>query len=167
MERYFETLQQPEYVHVLLNHLPLTGLFVALVGLVASICLNHRTALLLALALVAVLSLSAWPVAHFGDKGYDRVLAMADEAGGDYLKHHMELAERWLPLFYVTAAAAAAAIVVGWKKPKYLRPAAGAVAVLAASSLLAGAVIADYGGQVRHREFRHGLPPSAGDTARE
>lgn len=160
MADFAKALQQPEYVHVLLNHLPITGLFVAWIGLVVAICLNNRFALRLSLVLVVVLSLSAWPVAHYGEEAYDRVLSMSDDVGGRYLEHHQALAERWIFLFYVTAAAAVAALVVGWRWPRFSRWAAGAVALLAAASLVAGAVIAEYGGPVRHREFRYGPPPA-------
>jgi len=160
MEGLAKALQQPEYVHVILNHLPITGLLVALVGLLIAICVKGRATLIFALAMVGVLGLSAWPVAHYGEQGFDRTLAMSDEAGARYLEHHQVLANRWIFLFYLTSGAAVAAMMVGWKWPRYLRLAAGLVAVLALSSLVAGAVIAEYGGQIRHREFRHGPPPA-------
>jgi phosphoglycerol transferase MdoB-like AlkP superfamily enzyme len=158
MEGFSKAIQQPEYVHVLLNHFPITGLFVAWVFLAAALVLNNRSAQFLGLGLVALLALSVWPVAHFGEAGYDRVLAMSDDAGGQYLKHHAELADRWAFLYYVTAGVAAGALVAGWRKPKWLRPASGLVVLLAAASLVAGAVIADCGGKIRHREFRYGPP---------
>lgn len=155
-----KALQQPEYVHVLLNHLPITGLFVAWSGLVVAVALNNRFATRFSLVLVAALSLSVWPVAHYGEEAYDRVLSMTDEVGGQYLEHHQTLAERWIFLYYVTAAAAVAALVVNWKRPRGARWSAGAVIVLAAASLVAGAVIAEYGGPARHREFRYGPSPA-------
>jgi hypothetical protein len=160
MEGFSKAIQQPEYVHVLLNHFPITGLLVALVFLVVGIWGNNRVLLTVSLAAVSVLALSAWPVAHYGEQAYDRVLSMSDEAGGEYLKHHEELADRWVFLFYVTAGAAALALIVAWKKPGYLRLATGIVALLAIASLVAGAAIADCGGKIRHREFRYGPPPT-------
>jgi hypothetical protein len=159
MAGFSKALQQPEYVHVLLNHFPIIGLFVALWFLVANLFINHRPSLFLALALVAVLSLSVWPVTEYGERGYDRVLAMSDDAGRQYLKEHRELADHWVFLYYLTAAAAAGALVAGRIKPKWLRPTAAGVAVLTVASLVAGAVIADAGGKIRHREFRYGPPP--------
>jgi len=165
MEGLSRGIQQPEYIHVLLNHFPITGLFVALLFLLAAAAINNRSAQFVGLALVAILALSVWPVAHFGEEGYDRVLAMSDDAGGQYLKHHAALADHWIFLYYITAAAAAAALVAGWKKPKWLRPASVMVAVLTVASLVAGAVIADCGGKIRHREFRYGPPPVSQDES--
>ena len=167
MEGFSKAIQQPEYVHVLLNHLPLTGLLIAVVFLLIAWVINHRTSLLIALALVGLLSLSVWPVAEFGEEAYDRVLSMADDAGGQYLKYHAQLADHWLFLYYITAAAAAAAWIVGWKKTKMLRWAGGMVAVLAVASLAAGAMIAEAGGKIRHREFRYGPPPPRLENSEE
>ena len=106
------------------------------------------------MGMVSLFALSAWPVFEYGQGGYDRVYSMADDAGDAYLKQHKELAERWVWLFYVTAAVSVAGIVVSWKWPKCLWVTAPAVTVLTVTSLVAGAVIADYGGKVRHPEFR-------------
>ncbi|HNQ72652.1 MAG TPA: hypothetical protein PKN95_03480 [Verrucomicrobiota bacterium] len=159
MNEFFKTLQQPEYVHVLLNHLPIIGLFVALLGLGAALFLKPRAPLFLTLALVGLMALSVVPVKRSGDRGADRVLAMSDDEGQAYLKYHEQLAQRWLFLYLLTALAAAGTFVVGWKWPRRFRLAASGVLLLGLASLVAGAVIADYGGKIRHREFRNGPPP--------
>ncbi len=159
MQGFSKLFQQPEYLHILLNHIPITGLFIALGFLLAGVCIRKRFMLGAALVAVALLSLSVWPVAHYGERAFDRVLSMSDDAGGQYLRYHQELADRWIFLFYATSAAAAAGLIIAWKRPRYLTPAAIVVTVLAACSLIAGAVIADYGGKVRHPEFRNGPPP--------
>lgn len=161
MTDLLQATKQPEYTHVLLNHLPIVGLLVALVFLVSALFTNSRPAVFLALGLVALLALSVWPVRETGEAAYDRVLAMADDAGGLYLKHHVALADRWSFLYYVAAGAAVLAMVAGRLKPKLLRPAGVAVALLAAASLTAGAAIAAAGGAIRHREFRYTPPPPA------
>ncbi len=165
MSGYLKALQQPEHVHVLLNHLPLTGLFVALVALIAGAVWKSRACMLLGLALVSLTSLSAWPVSEYGERGFDRVLAMADSDGQAYLQRHRELADRWIFLYYVTAGAGGVALLTGWKWSKVLRPAAVAVSVLAVASLVAGGVIAECGGKVRHREFRFGPVPQVRDAS--
>lgn len=166
MNSFSKALAQPEYVHVLLNHLPITGLLVALLGLLVALIFNQRAALLLALALVTLTAVSVWPVAEYGERGYDRVLAMADDDGQAYLKEHARLADRWMFLYYATAAAGVIALVTGWKRPNYVRAAGIIVALLAVGSLVAGGVIAGYGGKVRHREFRTGPPPASSEQSR-
>jgi hypothetical protein len=153
-------LERPEFVHVLLNHFPITGLFIAVLFLGAAVLLNNRTAIFLGLGMTILTALSAWPVHWSGESAFDRVLSMSDEAGGAWLKHHAQLADEWIWIYYVTAAVGVGAMVAGWKRPALLRRASLAVLVVALASLAAGAVIADCGGKIRHREFRFSPPPA-------
>ena len=121
--------------------------------------MNSRPALFLGLALVTLMAWSAWPVSIFGERAYDRVLAMSDDAGEAWLKHHAQLAHHWIALYYLTGAAGVAAMLAGWKQPRLFRGAALAVVMVALSALVAGAIMAESGGKIRHREFRYGPPP--------
>jgi hypothetical protein len=152
-------LDRPEYVHVVTNHLPLVGLLVAMLALAGALVTRNRTATRIGLLLVCLLALSAWPVYHYGEEGYDRVLSMSDEAGGKYLDHHRALAERWVFLYFVTAGAAGVGFLLAWKWPGTLVFSSILALVLAAASLAAGIAIAKAGGAVRHREFRFDSPP--------
>jgi hypothetical protein len=152
-------LDQPEYVHALTNHLPLIGLPVAMLALIAALVTKDRTAILIGLALVGLLALSAWPVYHYGEEGYDRVLSMTDAAGAKFLEHHKALAGRWIVLYFVTAGVAGLGFIAAWKWPRTLVFSAILALALAAASLAAGTAIAKAGGAVRHREFRFEPPP--------
>jgi hypothetical protein len=151
-------LDQPEYLHVATNHLPLIGLLVAMLALIAALATRNRTATLIGLSLVCLLALSAWPVYHYGEEGYDRVLSMSDEAGAKFLDHHRALAERWIFLYFVTAGMAGLGFLLAWKWPRTLVASSVLALVLATASLTAGMVIAKAGGAVRHREFRSQPP---------
>lgn len=148
--------QPPEYLHALLNHLPIVGLAVALLGLGVALLSKHRTAIAGSLLLVGLFAASAWPVIESGESAYNGIRAIADPDGAALLKRHMLLADRWAWLYYVTAAAALASAVITWKSPKWQNWAAVTVAIFAASSLATGAAVAKLGGQVRHPEFRSG-----------
>jgi hypothetical protein len=145
---------QPEYVHVLINHFPLIGLLVAMVALIAALITRSRTSILIGLGLVCLLALSIWPVSYFGDAGHDRVLSMTDAAGAQFLHHHQALADRWSFLYYVTAGVAGLGFILAWKWPRTLVAFSLLALVLAAASLAAGIAIAKDGGAIRHREFR-------------
>lgn len=152
-------LQQPEYIHVLLNPLPVYGLLTGLIGLVLAMILRSRRAQIATLALVIISSASAWPVYEFGEEGYDRVLSMTDEDGGAWLDEHMRRAEELIWMFYVLAGLSAVAILVPIKWPKSSLPLATAVVLLGAITLGSGVYIAYAGGRVRHREFRNEPAP--------
>jgi disulfide bond formation protein DsbB len=152
-------LQQPEYLHVLLNPLPVYGLAVALFGLIAAMYLGSRGGQITALVLIFATAISAWPVAHYGEAAEDRVLAVADEAGQAWLKAHAHRVDELIFVFYVLALVSAAAIFAPKKWPKSARPLAIATLLLALVSLGAGGYIAYAGGKIRHREFRNSPPP--------
>lgn len=158
-EALLRELQQPEYLHVLLNPVPLYGLAIAFLGLVAAIYLGSRGGQLAALILVFTSTIAVWPVAYHGDQAYDRVLSMADEPGQAWLKAHVHRADQWIFVFYATAAIAVAAIFVPKKWPGTAKPLLFLTMFFAIVSLGAGTYIAHAGGKIRHREFRSAPPP--------
>ena len=152
-------LRQPEYIHVLLNPLPVYGLLVGWLGVVIGLALRSRRAQIATLSLVLLSSISAWPVYEFGEQGYDRVLSMTDEAGEAWLDEHVHRAENLIWVFYALAALSAFAIAAPIKWPKSSMPLVVAVILLGAVTLGSGTYIAYAGGRVRHREFRNETPP--------
>jgi peptidoglycan/LPS O-acetylase OafA/YrhL len=161
METILRDLQQPEYLHTLINPLPIYGLVVAFCGLAATLVFRIRSARVVALSLIFICALSAWPAAHFGEEAYDRVLSMADENGQAWLKEHNRRADELVWVFYVLAAVAIAAIVAPKKWPRSSTPLAVATLICAAAALGGGGYIAHAGGKIRHREFRNASPPPA------
>jgi hypothetical protein len=154
-----EHLGKPEYVHVLLNPLPVYGLAVSVLGLILALFSKTRAARVTVLALVTVSVASAWPVYYYGETGYDRVKAMADEAGDKWLDEHMRRGEQLIYFFYVVAALSALGITAEFVAPKAAVPLAIATLILALVSLDIGCHIAYAGGRVRHKEFRFEAPP--------
>src|SRR5204863_79450 len=88
MEAILRDLHQPEYLHVLLNPLPVYGLAIALLGLIAATYLGTRGGQVTALVLIFACAAAAWPVAHYGEAAETNVVAMADEDGQAWLKAH-------------------------------------------------------------------------------
>ncbi len=159
IEGFIRSLRQPEYVHVLLNPLPVYGLLIGWIGLVAAVISKSRRALIVALILVFITSISAWPTFEFGEEGYDRVLAMTDDDGHAWLDEHKHRAQKLIYFFYALAALSGAAIVVPLRWPKSSAPLAIAVVFLGAATLASGCYIAYAGGKIRHREFRNEPAP--------
>jgi|ERR1051326_1158910 disulfide bond formation protein DsbB len=159
-------LRQPEYIHVLLNPLPVYGLTIALLGLIAALVLRSRPAQIATLILVLICSASAWPVYEFGEQAKDRVLSMEDETGGAWLEEHQDRAEDLIWLFYALAVFAAVALFAPRMWPRSSTTLVIAVIVLGMGTLGAGGYIAYAGGKIRHREFRN-VPPPAKKSDRE
>lgn len=163
IDAIFRDLRQPEYLHVLINPLPVYGLGVALFSLIVALYLNSRSGQVTALIAVFACAVSAWPVAHYGEQAEDSVVAMADDDGQAWLKAHAHRADELMWVFGVVAVAAVAGIFVPKKWPGTARPLAIATLVLTIAALAAGAYIAHAGGKIRHKEFRN-IPPPVTET---
>lgn len=152
-------LRQPEYIHVLLNPLPVYGLAMGWIGLLVAVVLRSRPAKIATLVIVLLSAASAWPVSELGDQAYDRVLSMTDDTGHAWLDEHRHRADQVIYVFYALAVLSAAAIVLPVKWPKSSVPLAIAVLLLGALAIGSGAYIGYAGGKIRHKEFRNASPP--------
>jgi hypothetical protein len=150
-----ERLSNPEYLHVLLNPLPVYGLAMGVLGLIVALIARAPAARVTTFAIIFVSALAAWPVYHYGEAASDRVLSMSDRDGGKWLKEHERRAEKLIYIFYVVAALAAMALLAERFAPRAAVPLALTIAVLATATLGAGGYIASAGGRIRHREFRY------------
>ena len=159
IEGFLRGLRQPEYVHVLLNPLPVYGLLISWIGLIVALILKNRRAHIATLVLVFIASIAAWPTFEFGEEAYDRVLAMSDDDGHAWLDEHEARAEKLVYVFYALAGLSLAAIVVPIRWPKSSAPLAVAVVLFGAAALGSGCYIAYAGGKIRHREFRNEPAP--------
>jgi glucan phosphoethanolaminetransferase (alkaline phosphatase superfamily) len=159
IDGFLRGLRQPEYVHVLLNPLPVYGLLISWIALIIALISKSRRAHIVTLILIFITSISAWPVYEFGEQGYDRVLAMTDDDGHAWLDEHQNRGQKLIYLFYLVAALSAAAIIVPLRWPKSSVPLAIAVVLLGAVTLGSGCYIAYAGGKIRHREFRNEPAP--------
>jgi plastocyanin len=154
-------LQQPEYIHVLINPLPVYGLAAGLIGLIIAVFQRSRRATIAALVIVLISGASAWPVYELGQQAYDRVLSMADTDGQAWLAEHAHRAHNLVWFFYALALLSALGLVISMKWPRSSTWFAMVVLTLGALCLAAGGYISYAGGRVRHREFRLEPPPNA------
>jgi glucan phosphoethanolaminetransferase (alkaline phosphatase superfamily) len=163
--QFFAALRQPEYVHVLLNPLPVYGLAAGIFCLILALVTRSRGGQAVALALILVTAAAAGPVAYFGGAAYDRVYSMSDAPAQKWLNWHAYLADRIVWAYYLAAALAAAALIGLWKSPRVHRWALPLTAAVAVIALGLGGFLAFVGGKIRHSEFRHGPPPAWAHTA--
>ena len=166
MEALLRDLRQPEYVHVLLNPLPIYGLGLGLVGLTIALCLQSRAAQVTVLLLILISTVSAWPVIYFGNQAESQILMLADEDGRAWLKVHEQRVDLLIYAFLALGAVTLAALVLPRKWPATAVPFAIATGVLVIGSLGAGAWVGDAGGKIRHREFRTTPLPETQSTGR-
>jgi disulfide bond formation protein DsbB len=154
LEGFLKGLQQPEYIHVLINPLPVYGLAMGLVALIVGLALRSREARIGAFALILIAATSAWPVSHYGHQGYDRVKGMSDGEGEKWLEEHMRRGGQLIYVYYALGALALVSIGAESKRSKAVLPLAITTLALATVALGIGGYIAYAGGHIRHKEFR-------------
>ncbi|MFN2623260.1 MAG: hypothetical protein ABR611_10475 [Chthoniobacterales bacterium] len=159
MSVFFQHLRDPEYMHVLLNPLPVYGLSIAVLALALAIVFRSRAAVIVALIVIIISGMSAWPVLSYGQAAYDGIKSMSDPAGEQWLDEHMARGEQLIYAFYFLAALAAAGILLPYKWPRSAGPLAIATLAFGAATLGIGGWISYAGGHIRHKEFRFEPPP--------
>lgn len=163
MDSLAHLLEDPAYRHVVLNHLPITGLFLAWIVVAWSALLGQRSMARLGFVLVLATAGAAWIVVPSGDEAYTIVYETLDGPGKERLDAHADLAGQWAWLLTVDAVAAALALLTSLARPTLTRAAAGSLALLTVFSLATTLQIAEAGGKIRHGAIAHA--PSAGEEA--
>ena len=149
-----DLLKRPEYLHAILNHLPIYGTILGALALAISLLLRSRPAQITAFLIVLIAGVSAYPVLVSGQRAYKTIRNLADDAGAEALDEHMDRAEKTVNAFYFLAFVALAGLLVPIKWPKMGFPLAAATLVLSLLCFGLSVYIAEEGGQVRHTEFR-------------
>lgn len=150
-----------EYVHVLLNPLPVYGLLMGVLVLAAGLLARSNAARNIGLVVIVLCAASAWPVLYYGQHGYNHLYPQLDPESQQWLNVHMERAERFIYAFYATAVFGIGALLSQKKFPKGAKVATLLTLLAAIVSLGIGAWISRAGGQASHSEFRSGEAPSA------
>ena len=147
-------MSQPEYVHVLLNPMPLYGMAAGAFLLVWS-RLRHPEefpeGVLIWIILVAMITGLA---VYFGEKGLENVGVIADAHGNRWLARHKERAETLMYIFYLTGFSALGALFTQRRHPLATLRLVWITLLLTFASMGAASWISHAGGQVMHAEFR-------------
>ena len=155
--RWIAELQNPAYLHAVINHFPIIGSIFGAFALAVALLMRNRSALLPGLLITTIAGIAAWPTYLTGSSAYKPIRKIADDSGIDWLDLHMDHADEATWVFYVMAGFALLALLALLTLSKWpkLATALSAMALIAALvSTIAGIYIARPGGCVRHPEFR-------------
>lgn len=156
---FLDLLGDPAYRHMLLNHVPIIGLFVSLIVLLAGIVIRQAALIFTGLVLIAITAGAGVPVSRFGDNAYPAIYDQLDGAARDWLDYHAHLAETWLPLLIGNAVLALVALVAGARRRSWLPALALVTALVTVGALTGAALVGKAGGRIKHPEFRLDDPP--------
>lgn len=151
-------LRQPEYVHVLLNPLPIYGLALGAVALAVAMVLRNRRAHITALIIILIGAGSVIPVRYYGDAAFDAIDSKMDDPGDAWLDAHGQRAVHAMGAFYGLIALTLAALLAPWKWPKSATILNAVTLALTIVCFSLAGWIAYAGGQAMHKEFRAGMP---------
>ncbi len=151
---------KPEYLHILINPVPVYGLGLGAGLLLFALLLKSKQACATAILLIFIGASSAWPVVEIGETAYDRTQTVADTDGGAWLEEHEHRGKQSLPFFLALAGVAALAFIAQFNSrklvtfnkfavPLALITLVGALAMFGVSGYVAYA-----GGKVMHKELR-------------
>src|SRR5206468_2118585 len=149
-----------EYLHVLLNPVPVYGLLADAVVLLIGMLAQSKAARNIGLLLTILGAAAAWPVLLYGQHGYNHLAPQLDTESKQWLDVHMDRAERFIYTFYLTALLGIAALVAQKKFAQTATVLTALTLVSATISLGIGGWISRAGGQVSHSEFRTGEAPT-------
>jgi len=155
-----DLLKKPEYIHVVLNHLPIYGTILGALAIAISLILRSRAAQITSLIITLIAGASAYPVLVTGQRAYKTIRGTSDDAGAEWLDEHMDRAEKKFGAFYFLAALALASLLVPLKWPKAGLPLTAVTLAMAVVCAAIAIYIAEAGGQVRHPEFRTSETPN-------
>ena len=110
--------QIPAYQHLLLNHIPITGLAVAALFLGVSLLMRNRPGQILALSLICLVAASMVIVNRTGHEAFEQMRTLVDDPGADSMDLHLDRAEKVTPVFYALAVVALLAALVPKRWPR-------------------------------------------------
>lgn len=108
----WQSLRDPEYAHLLLESLPLYGIGLGLLFLVAGISFREGKCKTLALALICLSSASVWPYLSLREKAEPRVVAMREPSFSPLIREQTKRRASLQLLYYCTAAFAGLAALL-------------------------------------------------------
>ncbi len=152
-----------EYVHTLLNPIPVYGLALGALSLVLALLARNKTAQVISLILIVLCSAAAWPVLYYGQHGYNHLFPQLDTESQQWLDVHMHRAEQFIYTFYATAILGVATLACFKKFTKAARTLSRVTLLVSLVCVGIGGWISRAGGQASHSESR--TQPSPTNTA--
>ncbi|MBL9133731.1 MAG: hypothetical protein JNG86_21150 [Verrucomicrobiaceae bacterium] len=99
----WQSIRDPEYLHLLIEPLPLYGLGMGLVVFIVAFVFNERRTRLLSRALICVSCASVWPYTDLREKATPRILATRPPEFASVIREQTERRQAWNWPYYVLA----------------------------------------------------------------
>ena len=159
--KYISTMDSitPEYLHIILNHLPLIGFLAAVIPLLIGAALKKVELVRTGVLLVLLFGAPAYFIIETGEEAADRLKdgeigVVLDELSHGIMHEHEERAETAIIAIYITLGLAVLCLAATFKMKKAGMPLAWITLLSLVVSLGLTTWTAQAGGKIRHPEFR-------------
>ena len=154
---------QPEHIHVMANHFPVTLILLIPPVLLAGLFFGKKSILAVGFSFCILADLITPVVMQTGESAHTRfemgeIKPPLDEEGDIAAEMHEDMAEKAAPLLYFVGFGGIAGLLILRFRPNWRKPAA---LVVIATSIVASIFTlqsAQLGGRIRHPEFRPAKP---------
>ncbi|MBK8093411.1 MAG: hypothetical protein IPK32_15880 [Verrucomicrobiaceae bacterium] len=99
----WQSIRDPEYLHLLIEPLPLYGLGIGLMMFVVAYVFGERRSRTLALALICISCCSVWPYTDLREKATPRIIATRPVEYKDVIQAQTQLRAGWNWPYYLMA----------------------------------------------------------------
>lgn len=113
----WQSIRDPEYLHLLLEPLPLYGLGLGLTFLILAFLFGEARGKLLALAVICVSCASVWPYIELRDKATPRILATRSPEFAPLIQEQTQRRKDWAWPYYTLALISGTALLTA-KSPR-------------------------------------------------
>lgn len=113
----WQSIRDPEYLHLLLEPLPLYGLGLGLAFLVVAFMFREMQSRMLALGIICASCISVWPYVELRDKATPRILATRSPDFAPLIVEQTQRRKDWAWPYYLMAALSFTALCMT-KHPK-------------------------------------------------
>lgn len=109
----WQSIRDPEYLHLLLEPLPLYGLGLGLVMFIVAFVFGEKKSRLLALALICVSCASVWPYTDLREKATPRIIATRPPEYAQVIREQTRRRDEWSWPYYAMTVLTVIALATG------------------------------------------------------
>lgn len=151
------------HLHLLTNHLPIVGVLIATVVLIAGIALQKNDVISTGVYTLLFSGIAAY-LAHVTGEKAEHIAENIPGITESLIEHHEEASQPFFIVMLITAAIAIACIFLKNRNKKLYAYGTYGLAILGMTSIFLSYQAGKSGGEIRHEEIREGYElPSAND----
>ena len=154
------------HLHLIVNHLPIVGLLIGTLVLIAGLLLRRAEVKLTAFGIYIFSAFAAIAANYTGEEA-EEIVEHISGISETLIHTHEEYAETFFILVLILGALSLIGFVAELKKFKFANLLAGLILLLAIAAGVSAKYVGTSGGEIRHSEIRDGAKVIPVDTEHE